>query len=238
MGTAANLHGNVSPGQLRRQTSYGIAAGLLSTCLSLFFILVHYQCFGNSNKSILRHGAWLELGLTFFLILLWIITVAIITQVGGVGSTFSGSGCLERTLPSIGFVLDESNPRQCSIVLYADANKTNHNDDVFRSSATSVTIPCSAVVNQEIPGSNLYLASWICLAAALNVTLRWKAAQALQFAHAAQAQTRQHLEDADEEDDNVNAAAAAAARGNSEHRRERVGSLNDDDDVLEEDDDF
>jgi hypothetical protein len=43
---------------------------------------------------------------------------------------------------------------------------------------------CSDVIDQTIPGSNLYLSCWICFFAAVNITLRWKAAQALQFAQA------------------------------------------------------
>jgi hypothetical protein len=224
MGTAANLHGNVAPGSLRRETSLGVAAGLLSMCLSLFFIFVHYRCCCSRDRpnTMLRHGAWLELGLDFFLILLWIITVAILTQVGGVGSTFSGTGCIDRTLPSLGVSLDgTTDAKQCSVVITEDNN-------------AQTTIPCSALVNGEIPGSNMYLASWICLAAALNITLRWKAAQALQFAHTAQAQTRQHLEDADEEEDNNNNNDNTA--NGSAHRRERNEDNGDDD--VEDDDDF
>jgi hypothetical protein len=39
---------------------------------------------------------------------------------------------------------------------------------------------------QIIPGSNLYVAVWICLLASLNLAFRWKAQQALQFAQAQQ----------------------------------------------------
>lgn len=43
---------------------------------------------------------------------------------------------------------------------------------------------CTDVIDQQIPGSNLYLAVWVCFLASFNVTLRWKAAQAIQFAQA------------------------------------------------------
>jgi len=43
---------------------------------------------------------------------------------------------------------------------------------------------CADVIDQQVPGSNLYLAVWVCLFASFNVALRWKAAQAIQFAQA------------------------------------------------------
>lgn len=36
----------------------------------------------------------------------------------------------------------------------------------------------------DIPGSNLYLSGWMCLFSSCAITVRWKAAQALQFAQA------------------------------------------------------
>lgn len=63
-------------------------------------------------------------------------------------------------------------------------------------------------INQLIPGSNLYFFTWSCLLASLNIMLRWKAAQALQFAHSQQDQTGKEQEkngddDADEQDDDA-----------------------------------
>jgi hypothetical protein len=61
---------------------------------------------------------------------------------------------------------------------------------------TKVNETYSQVTNQEcidffreaIPGSNLYFCVWGSLLAAINIALRWKAAQALQFAQTAQRQ--------------------------------------------------
>jgi len=38
-----------------------------------------------------------------------------------------------------------------------------------------------------VPGSNLYFFAWLSLISSINLALRWKEAQAMQFAHAAQA---------------------------------------------------
>lgn len=37
-----------------------------------------------------------------------------------------------------------------------------------------------------IPGSNLYVFSWLCLVSVIDVALQWKAAQAMSFAQSAQ----------------------------------------------------
>jgi hypothetical protein len=63
-------------------------------------------------------------------------------------------------------------------------------------------------LDQSIPGSNLYFFTWSCLLASLNIMLRWKAAQALQFANTQQDQTGKEQEidgddDADEQDDDA-----------------------------------
>jgi len=62
---------------------------------------------------------------------------------------------------------------------------------------------------RQIPGSNLYFASWFCLLASINIPLRWKTAQALQFAQASYEGGRKahpssgHDDDDDEEDDSI-----------------------------------
>lgn len=47
---------------------------------------------------------------------------------------------------------------------------------------------CIDLFREDIPGSNLYFCVWGSLLAAVNIALRWKAAQALQFAQTAQRQ--------------------------------------------------
>jgi hypothetical protein len=55
----------------------------------------------------------------------------------------------------------------------------------------------------QVPGSNLYLFSWFCLISVLDISLRWKAAQAMAFAHASQGATttRGPEKEGDENDD-------------------------------------
>ena len=57
-------------------------------------------------------------------------------------------------------------------------------------------IPCSDLPRQ-VPGSNLYWSVWVCFLASLNVSFRWKAAQAMQFAQAQEEEERKRVEGTD-----------------------------------------
>ena len=94
-------------------------------------------------------------------------SVAVLTQENGIAATMAGSGCH----PEFN-IYDVQN---CTVVVAesGDANVTQ-------------TEQCSVLFAKDVPGSNLYFFSWFALMASVNITLRWKAAQALQFAQAAQ----------------------------------------------------
>ena len=142
-----------------QDTSFGIALGCVSTILSFAWLLIHYNF-----VTFAEEGGWLELSSSFFLILMWTIGVAILTQDEGVGATLTGSMC-SRESQAI-FAMDE-----CYVVLdYGDDNSVE-------------ALKCTDFPRQ-VPGSNLYFSAWTCFAASLNITFRWKAAQAIQFAHA------------------------------------------------------
>ncbi len=48
---------------------------------------------------------------------------------------------------------------------------------------------------RQVPGSNLYFATWTCFFASLNISFRWKAQQALQFAQAQAEKRQRHMAD-------------------------------------------
>ena len=50
---------------------------------------------------------------------------------------------------------------------------------------SNYTVPC-AELPRDIPGSNLYYGAWICLLSSIDISLKWKAAQALRFASQSQ----------------------------------------------------
>ena len=60
-------------------TSFGIALGLVSMCVSSFYILVHYDFFTACGCE---EGGWTELGLSGFLVLIWLVGLAVLTQQG------------------------------------------------------------------------------------------------------------------------------------------------------------
>ena len=85
----------------------------------------------------------------------------------------------------------------CTVVVTMAGNDTNPNVQ-----------ECMDLVQDNIPGSNLYLFVWGSLFASINIALQWKAAQALQFAQTAQRQEtestmlegKEELEVEDDED--------------------------------------
>ncbi|CAJ1968171.1 unnamed protein product [Cylindrotheca closterium] len=190
--------------------SFGIGLGFVSSVISAFFILVHY----NFITSV-EEGGWMELSSSFFLILLWTIGLALITQDRGIAATLSGTQCKFETASTNAVViltdllqlqreaeandneledLEEDQVMDESLITTASFNCTiSYN--VWNADTTEmdmVLLPCSDVLAparaapKGVPGSNLYFAAWICFFSSLSVTFRWKAAQALQFAQAQQ----------------------------------------------------
>lgn len=135
MGSAADAFSYLEQ-QGTNDEAYAVACGAVSTFLSFYAILVHYKLVRCCK---IKQGGLLELGIAIFLILWWIVGVAILTENDGVGATISGTSCGDK---------------------------------------------------DDVPGSNLYISSWMCLFSSCSITVRWKAAQALQFAQAQERKER------------------------------------------------
>jgi len=172
LGSCIDLHIRLARNQID-DTSFGVAMSVVSFVISFFFILVHYDFIPHCEE-----GGWLELSSSFFLILLWTIALAIMTKDQGIAATISGSQCSRYDI----------SPRaeNCTIVLYE--RKSTHNGHIFQ----QVDIGCNDL-SRKIPGSNLYFALWLCFFASLNISFRWKAQQALQFAQTQQEKRQRQL---------------------------------------------
>jgi hypothetical protein len=203
-----------------RSATLGIVFGFCSTVISCWFILSHYNLIECTNE-----GGWLELLFIVIVILIWVIAIAVLTDNNSIAATISGSGCsfaLSNEFPedSILYALTsellraeayEESP-QCELTI---RNVTYSCDDLWNNFVMEATNDVDT-----IPGSNLYLFLWICLLASLNLASRWKAQQALQFAHAQEEKARKaELEnkkaddgdDKDEKDDSDDEADAYTA---------------------------
>lgn len=101
------------------------------------------------------------------------LSVAVLTQSGGIASTMGGTGCNPD--------FDVYSQDNCTLVV-----ENTFEDEDGTTTTVTQSESCEAILKEDIPGSNLYFFSWFALLASVNITLRWKAAQALQFAQAAQ----------------------------------------------------
>lgn len=97
--------------------------------------------------------------------------MAVLTKDQGIAATVAGSACKPNDLSFEG----ETN---CNVTIRYMINETYIVEEK----------QCAELFRDNVPGSNLYFCVWSALLAAVNITLRWKAAQALQFAQAAQQQ--------------------------------------------------
>lgn len=195
---------------------FGIGLGIVSTCISGLFIMVHYDF-----VTIVQEGGWIELSSSFFLIVLWTIGLAVITQDRGLAATLSGTQCkfetastnavtiltdllqLQREAETNDKEVEESpstdDPLDGSMITTESFNCTiSYNAwNAHSNTMDMIVLPCSDVLAparkspKGVPGSNLYFAAWICFFSSLSVTFRWKAAQALQFAQAQQERRQQ-----------------------------------------------
>jgi hypothetical protein len=174
---------------------FGVAMGSISACTAAFFIATHY----NLLKVGCAEGGWAELFAIVALCILWTIATAVITQESGIGATIAGTKRLR-----LGSMDDDGD----CVVLH-------HNE----------TISCLDWITshtEHVPGSNLYLSSWISLLAAFHLVARWKAQQALQFADARQQQhetavttaaAAKHYDDEDDDDDDDGSDSHDSGRG-------------------------
>jgi hypothetical protein len=139
-----------------QDASFGLALGLMSMVLSFMMVLIHYDFLSACQCE---EGGWTELFTSVFLILIWIIGLAILTQEGGIAGTMTGNQCI----------------RHPGNIVPIDINCTVVVDE---------TVLSCRDVPEQIPGSNLYFACWLCMLSIVAVAFKWKAAQALRFAQA------------------------------------------------------
>jgi hypothetical protein len=74
-----------------------------------------------------------------------------------------------------------------------------------QSVAASITGQCAEKDHNSntplIPGSNLYVFSWLCLVSVFDIALCWKATQAIAFAQAANKENSENPNENDDGDD-------------------------------------
>jgi len=165
----------------RGDASYGVAMGVVSTLVSAFWIFVHYDFFPRVEE-----GGWLELSSSFFLILLWIVSVAVMTQDQGIAATVTGTQLGQEKSRLFNF-------ENCTVLVTSI-------DPDDETKMLEEVVDCDFFPRQ-IPGSNLYFAAWTCFLASVNVTFRWKAAQAIQFAQAQQKREQDRVNQLENDDD-------------------------------------
>ena len=57
-------------------------------------------------------------------------------------------------------------------------------------------------IPRQIPGSNVFFASWTCMLSVVYVAFRWKAAQAIKFAQAKEEREQRRINGVGADDDN------------------------------------
>jgi hypothetical protein len=163
---------------------FGITLGLFSSAVSFAFILLHYRLIDVCTK-----GGWHEFVAALVMIALWTIGCAILTREGAIGSTIVGRG-------STTFLREQEENGDFQMDLYQPSETVSSDEcRVLVSSVNTTdfvvlngTLPCAAFIQYtmdrevQIPGSNLYVSVWLCLAASIQISLRWKAQQAVQLA--------------------------------------------------------
>lgn len=161
-GTSVNLWVVIYE-SLNPDAALGMALGLASFCISFLWILAHYNFIEFINE-----GGWLELGSSFFCVLLWIVGVASLTSEGSVAATMVGSGC--RNSDGVTDV-QAVDPERC-IVVYIDSQDEE------------LEVPCADVLERTIPGSNMYFSLWLGLGSSMSIAFAWKRQQARNLAKA------------------------------------------------------
>jgi len=155
----------------------------------------------SSNMMNLQEGGLFELLSSFMLIFFWLVGVAIFTDYTGIAATMDGSECKREFMEDY-YGYDGANNNDdiitlsdCTVTVYYYAtNATNQGEQII----SNFTLPCHELP-RDTPGSNLYYSVWICFLSSIDIALKWKAAQALQFAsqsataHHARSSTTQHV---------------------------------------------
>jgi len=178
-GTSINVLGLVSDPATNishPDAALGVAAGAVSSIFSVLWISVHYRFF-----DFVKTGGWIELGCGALMVVFWIAGTAVITQDSGIGSTIVGTGCnFEAT--SRDTASKNWHVTNCSVVIH-------YQNETFVDS-------CADILDYTVPGSNLYVFTWISLATSLHLCFRWKAQKALKLAQSQEQQQQQEQQNA------------------------------------------
>ena len=200
---------NFGPDVPAGATGVGMALGFLSTTVSFGFILVHYRL-----VEFCATGGVTEFLTGVGLCVAWIVGVAVMTQEGAIGATIVGRGYsppfwdLIRAADGVSENATDVDPSydetmECRVLIMVPQTVAADNT----TAKLNVTVPCDDLWDTTqpeerlIPGSNLYLAVWTCLAASIHLLMRWKAQQALRFAEAQEKKTRLRGDDEGEDED-------------------------------------
>jgi len=137
MGTCCDLMVHLSE-KFEGAASYGIVLGLISTLISLFFILVHYRFV---DFEFLQVGGWIELSASFFMILVWIIGVSVLTSEGGLAATIGGSGCgREKARLQTDYGINEYD-NDCYIIWVPEEEESSESEDVDDATMQPSAVP-------------------------------------------------------------------------------------------------
>eukprot|EP00977_Amphora_coffeiformis_P004467 scaffold961_cov136-Amphora_coffeaeformis.AAC.1 len=164
---------------------FGFCLATVSSVLAVGWILTHMNFI-----SCCAERAWLvEVASAWVVIFLWIVNCAVLTRDGGIGSTITGTHyrswktTTEDSLDEFYPFEEAETLTNCSLVWTRVIG-----DDGGQQQQDSALVECP--LDQEgVPGSNLYLASWLSLAASFHIALRWNAQRALELAQ----QTRRRV---------------------------------------------
>ena len=165
LGTSINVIALKPSDADQGDAALGLAVGIASSLLSMAWICVHYNFIEFCSE-----GGWTELLFCAAAVLAWIVTTAVITKEGGVGSTVVGNEC--------NIAVAEEQIQNCSVTYFdvaMNATRTMSCMDLVDSLTDNITITL---------GSNLYVFTWLALASSIHIAFRWKAQQALHFAQA------------------------------------------------------
>lgn len=154
---------------------FAFCLGCVSVILAWTWILTHLNLMTCLCSQ--KEGGWLEAGSAWAVILVSIVNCAVITRDGGIGATVigtqhdNGSTTLSNEDFFNLFVDDDAAVfTNCTLVWTLDGEQN------------SAPMDCPSLDQQRIPGSNIYLASWVSLAASFQIALRWNAQRALELA--------------------------------------------------------
>lgn len=147
-----------------------------STLLSLSWILTHMNFL-----ECCKEGGWMELASAWVCILVWIVNCAVLTRDEGMGATIIGTLHQQPWRLDDSFLVAGTAPDstiECRLVWQVMADGNSNTDQ----SGTEGSIEIDCPLDHGVPGSNLYVACWISLAASVNIALRWNAQRALELA--------------------------------------------------------